>query len=202
VNPAGGRADRRDVPYKTEGPYFVNLDAPAPLSRTTAVARDQRYASDGGRTPVPPHKRRKRSIRVRPAWIFVLLAASWLGWAYSTPGGPSARIRGWIDHTRGVVAEASVNPDVRRSAAYFNNLYATQGSYPNLSDTAIQTSPGFGLSETLVYCGPRAIVLQSLSSGGSLSRLLLAGKDLGNVPGTHGCPSNLAHPAPWTLAKQ
>ncbi|MDQ1508335.1 MAG: tryptophanyl-tRNA synthetase [Actinomycetota bacterium] len=48
MNPAGGRADRRDVPYKTEGPYFVNLDAPAPLSRTTAVARDQRYASDGG----------------------------------------------------------------------------------------------------------------------------------------------------------
>jgi hypothetical protein len=190
------------VPYKTEGPYFVNLDAPAPLSRTTAIARERQYDNDGGRPPTPPHKRRKRRFTVRPAWIFVLLAAGWLGWAYSTPGGPSARIRGWIDHTRGVVADASVNPDVHRSAEYFNGLYATQGSYPNLSDSAVQASPGFGLNETLVYCGPRALVLQSLSSGGSLSRLLLAGKDLGNVSGTRGCPTDLAHPSPWKLPKK
>jgi hypothetical protein len=201
VNPAGDPADRADVPYKTEGPYFVNLDAPEPSARTTPVARDERH-SDGGRNPVPPHQRRKRKVTVRPAWIFVVLVASWLGWAYTTPGGPSARIRGWIDHTRGVVAEASANPDVRRSAQYFNNLYATQGRYPNLSDEAIAASPGFGLSETLLYCGPRAIVLQSLTSGGSLSRLLLDGKDLGNVSSTTGCPSNLAHPAPWRLTKK
>ena len=190
------------MPYKTEGPYFVNLDTPARLARTTPVARDQRHSADGGSNPVPPHKRRKRKITVRPAWIFVLLVATWFAWAYTTPGGPSARIRGWIDHTRGVVAEASVNPDVRRSAQYFNKLYATQGRYPNLSDEAIAASPGFGLSETLVYCGPRAIVLQSLSSGGSLSRLLLDGKDLGNVSSTRGCPSNLAHPAPWKVPKK
>jgi hypothetical protein len=190
------------VPYKTEGPYFVNLDAPAPVSRSTRNDREQHYAGDGGRPPVAPHKRRRRRITIRPAWILTLLLVGWLGWAYTTPGGPSARIRGWIDHTRGVVADASVNPDVRRSAQYFNNLYATQGSYPQLSDSAVQASPGFGLNETLVYCGPRAIVLQSLSSGGSLSRLLLAGQDLGNVQGTRGCPSNLARPAPWKLPKK
>jgi hypothetical protein len=190
------------VPYKTEGPYFVNLDAPASTSRTTPIARDQKYAEDGGRSPVPAYKRRKRKLRIRPAWIFVLLAATWFGWAYTTPGGPSARIRGWIDHTRGVVADASVNPDVKRSAEYFNSLYATQGHYPNLSDSAIQASPGFGLAETLVYCGPRAIVLQSLSSGGTLSRLLLDGNDLGNVPQTRGCPTNLSRPAPWKLPKK
>ena len=55
----------------------------------------------------------------------------WFAWASTTPGGPSARIGGWIDHMRGVVAEASVNPDLRRNAAYFNSVYATQGSYPN-----------------------------------------------------------------------
>jgi len=132
----------------------------------------------------------------------VILLGSWLGWAYTTPGGPSARIRGWIDHTRGVVAEASVNPDLRRNAAYFNSLYASGGSYPDLSQSVIDGSPGFGLTETLVYCGPQAIVLQSLSSGGSLSRLLLAGKDLGNVSGTHACPANLAAPVPWKVPKK
>ena len=188
------------MPYRTEGPYFVNLDKPAPLSRNAPIARETKYADDGG--PTPAYKRRKRKIRVRPAWILVILVGSWVGWAYTTPGGPSARIRGWIDHTRGVVAEASVNPDVHRSAEYFNSLYASQGSYPNLSDSAIQGSPGFGLSETLLYCGPNAIVLQSLSSGGSVSRLLLAGKDLGNVNNARGCPNDLSHPAPWRVSKK
>jgi hypothetical protein len=197
VNPAVGRADTSEVPYKTEGPYFVNLDSPAPLSRTTPIARDGRYAEDGSHGPIPAYKRRKRRIRVRPAWIIVLPLAAWLAWAMTTPGGPSARIRGWIDHTRGVVAEATVNPDIHRNADYFNSLYAAQGRYPDLPDSAIDATPGFTLSETLVYCGPRAIVLQSLSSGGSVSRLLLDGKDLGNVPNARGCPSNLAHPAPW-----
>jgi hypothetical protein len=190
------------VPYKTEGPYFVNLDAPAAPSRTTPIAREGRYAEDGGRPPAPPHKRRKRKLRIRPAWILVIAVASWLGWAYTTPGGPSARIRGWIDHTRGIVAEASVNSDLHRNAEYFNGLYTSQGGYPNLSDSAIQATPGFGLSEKLVYCGPRAIVLQSLSSGGTLSRLLLDGQDLGNVPNSRGCPADLSHPRPWTLPKK
>ena len=190
------------MPYKTEGPYFVNLDAPAAPSRTTPIGREQLPAGDRGRGPVPAYKRRKRKLRIRPTWILALAVASWVGWAYTTPGGPSARIRGWIDHTRGVVAEASVNPDVHRSAEYFDSLYATQGSYPNLSDSAIQASPGFGLSETLIWCGPRAVVLQSLSSGGSLSRLLLDGNDLGNVANARGCPSNFSNPAPWKVPKR
>jgi len=201
VNRGADRADRRNVPYKTEGPYFVNLDAPAPPSRTTPVGRDDRY-SEQHRSPLPAHKRRKRKIQVRPGWIFVILVGSWFAWAYSTPGGPSARIGGWIDHTRGVVAEASVNPDLRRNAAYFNSVYATQGSYPNPSQSVVDGTPGFGLSEKYVYCGPRAIVLQTLTSGGSVSRLQLAGTDLGNVTGTHGCPENLLRPAPWKVPKK
>jgi hypothetical protein len=189
------------VPYKTEGPYFVNLDTPPAPSRTTPVGREQRYAEDGG-GPVPAYKRRKRQFHVRPGWLLVLLLASWFAWAYTTPGGPSARIRGWIDHTRGIVAEASVNPDLRRNAAYFNSLYAAQGRYPDLAQSVVEGTPGFGLTETLVYCGPRAIVLQSLSSGGSLSRLLLDGNDLGNVSGTQRCPTDLANPVPWKVAKK
>lgn len=185
------------MPYKTEGPYFVNLDAPATGSRTTPIARDMQYANDPGRGTARPHKPRRRGVRIRPGFLFALAALTWLGWAYSTPGGPSARIGGWIDHTRGVVAEATVNPDIKRSANYFNSLYARQGGYPNLSDSALQASPGFGLSDKVVYCGPRAMVLQSLSSGGSFSRLLLDGKDLGSVPRARSCPRDLSHPAPW-----
>lgn len=189
------------MPYKAEGAYFVSLDTPAPPSRTTPLGREQHWADDASHSPVPAYKRRKRKMRVRPGWLLALALLSWLGWASTTPGGPSARIRAWIDHTRGHIAEASVNPDVHRNAEYFNGLYQAQGSYPNLSDSAIQTTPGFSLSETLVYCGPQALVLQSLSSGGSLSRLLLAGEDLGNVPNARGCPANLEKPAPWKLPK-
>ena len=199
MNKAGSRADRTEVPYKTDGPpYFVNLDAPPASSRTTPLGREHRYAEDG-RTPLPAHKRRKRKIRIRPAWIFVILVAAWFGWAYTTPGGPSARISGWIDHTRGVVSEASVSADLRRNAQYFNGVYATEHGYPALSDSEIQASPGFTLNESLIYCSRRAIVLQSLSSGGSVSRLLLDGKDLGNVPNRVNCPRDLTDPAPWKL---
>jgi hypothetical protein len=183
------------VPYKTEGPYFVNLDAPAPGPRTTPIAREMQYADDPRRGKARPPRRRRVSIR--PGFILAFLLLSWLGWAYTTPGGPSARIRGWIDNTRGVVAEATVNPDIKRSAAYFNGLYASQGKYPNLSDSALQASPGFGLSDKVIYCGPRALVLQSLSAGGSVSRLLLDGKDLGSVSNARSCPGDLKHPAPW-----
>jgi hypothetical protein len=202
VNRAGSRADTPEVPYTTDGPpYFVNLDAPSAPSRTTPLGREARYAEDG-RSPLPVHKPRKRKLRIRPAWIFVIAAASWFGWAYTTPGGPSARIGGWIDHTRGVVSEASVNPDLRRNAQYFNGLYEAQGKYPNLPDSEIQSSPGFTLNESLVYCSTRAIVLQSLSAATKVSRLLLDGQDLGNVSNQVDCPRNLSDPAPWNLPKK
>jgi hypothetical protein len=190
------------VPYKTEGPYFVNLDGPATPSRTTPIPRDSSRPVDGGRPAPPRPKRRKRRIRIRPGWTLALALLTWIGWAYTTPGGPSARIRGWIDDTRGVVAEATANPDLIRTARYFNGLYKTQGSYPNLPKSAVESSPGFGLSDTLLYCGPRAIVLQSLSPGGSVSRLLLDGEDLGTVPKARACPRNLSRPEPWKLPQK
>ena len=85
---------------------------------------------------------------------------------------------------------------------YFDQLYATQGSYPNLSDSAIQADPkaGFGLSMNFTWCSPRDVVIQSPSAGGTIAKLLVDGKDVGNVVGAAACPANLAHPAPWKLA--
>jgi hypothetical protein len=209
VNPADADADTRRVPYQQDSSYFVRLDAPPPTSRHTPLQRerwDEPEAPVGrgwGRSKPPRHRKPKRRTEIRPAWVLVLLVAGWLGWAYTTPGGPSARIRGWIDHTRTDVADVSLGPGLHRTANYFNGLYATQGSYPHMSDTQLQQDPNaaFGINMGYNWCAPNAIVLTSNGAGGTVSRLLLGGRDLGNVSGLYGCPSNLAKPAPWKVPR-
>jgi len=51
------------------------------------------------------------------------------------------------------------------------------------------------------WCSPAAVVLTSSAVGGTVSRLLLSGKDLGNVSGVYGCPANLNKPLPWKVRK-
>jgi len=194
------------VPYQQDTSYFVRLDAPPPTSRHTPRQRerwDEPLAPVGepGRGPKP--RRPKRRTEFRPAVLVLLLVVVWVAWAYTTPGGPSARIRGWIDHTRTDVADVSLGPGLHKTADYFDQLYATQGSYPHLSDTQLQQDPNaaFGINMTYAWCGPGAVVLTSNGAGGSVSRLLLGGNDLGNVSGGYGCPANLAKPAPWKLPK-
>jgi hypothetical protein len=211
VNPAAGRADTSQVPYQSETSYFVRLDAPPPSSRQTPLQRerwDEPAAPVGGppgrwKEPKQRKRRPKRRIEIRPVTVVVLLVAGWLAWAYTTPGGPSARVRGWIDHTRTDVADVSLGPGLHKTANYFNGLYATQGSYPQLSETQLQEDPNtaFGINMGYQWCSPGAVVLSSNGAGGSVSRLLLAGKDLGNVNGVHGCPENLRKPRPWKIPK-
>jgi hypothetical protein len=189
------------VDYRGEPSYFVNLDAAPPTTRSP-VGRDSDWNELGGR-PVPPPtlRRRRRGITIRPVGVLVLAVLAWVGWAYTTPGGPSARINDWIDNTRNDVAAAGVSPGLRHTTTYFNGLYASQGSYPNMTDTAMQEDPkaGFGLGMKFIWCSPQAVVLQSPSAGGSVSRLLVAGRDLGEVGGAQGCPVTLAKPSPWKL---
>jgi hypothetical protein len=189
------------VPYQGESSYFVRLDAPPPTTGRTAFGHEREWDDHGSASPPP--KRRRKKFRIRPVGLLLLLVVGWVAWAYTTPGGPSARIDDWIDQTRGVVNNASVGPGLGQTASYFNQLYVTQGSYPDMSQTQIQEDPnaGMGLSTNFVWCNGHAVVLQDLSAGGSVSRLLVNGVDLGQVPGSQGCPVNLAHPAPWKLKK-
>jgi hypothetical protein len=198
------------VPYQQESSYFVRLDAPPSSSRHTPLQREPHWdappspASRRPRRPAEPSRSRKRrSFTIRPAGLLILAVLAWVGWAYTTPGGPSARIGDWIDHTRTDVADVSLGPGLHKTANYFNQLYATQGSYPHLSDTQVQQDPNadFGLNMNYTWCGPGAVVLVSNGAGGSVSRLLLGGKDLGNVSGVHGCPTNLSKPIPWKASK-
>jgi len=188
------------VAYRPETPYFVRLDDPPPVSRFAPQQRE-RHWHDPAPAPSGPVRRRRRRITIRPVGVILLALLGWLGWAYTTPGGPNARISSWIDHTRGVVDSASVGPGLHQTATYFDQLYASQGSYPNMSDTAIQEDPnaGFGLGMKFTWCSGQAVVLQAPTAGGSLSRLLVGGHDLGDVSKVAGCPANLAHPAPWKL---
>jgi hypothetical protein len=196
------------VPYQPDTAYFVRLDAPPPSSRHTPLERERweeplpPVSRRSLHRPEPAHRRR-RSFTIRPAAVLLLALLGWVGWAYTTPGGPSARIEDWIDRTRSDVADVSLGPGLHKTANYFNQLYSTQGSYPHLSDSQLQTDPNaaFGLNMTYTWCGPGAVVLTSRGAGGSVSRLLLAGKDLGNVSGVYGCPTNLTKPAPWKISK-
>jgi hypothetical protein len=208
LNRSGPNADtrsvayRRETSYRPETSYFVTLDAPPEDSSNTPVARDRDWNSSGRAEPAP--RRRRRPITIRPVGLLLLALLAWVGWAYTTPGGPSARINDWIDQTRGDVAAASAGPGLRQTATYFNQLYATQGSYPNMSDTTIQQDPnaGFGLGMSFTWCSGQAVMLRSPTAAGSVSRLLVAGDDLGEVNGAQGCPVNLAKPSPWKLPKQ
>jgi len=211
VNPAAANADTWRVPYQSDTSYFVRLDAPPPSSRHTPLQRGRwdeppaPVARPTGRSKEPRRSKRrpKRRTEIRPTAVLLLLVAAWLAWAYTTPGGPSARIQGWIDHTRTDVADVSLGPGLHKTANYFNGLYATQGSYPHLSDTQLQEDPNaaFGINMGYQWCSPSAVVLTSNGAGGSVSRLLLSGRDLGNVSGSYGCPGDLTKPLPWRVPK-
>jgi hypothetical protein len=193
-------AYRPESQYRPDGQYFVTLDAPPSDSRQTVHARAADWRGDTQPAPPAP-KRRRRPITVRPMGVLLLALLAWVGWAYTTPGGPSARINDWIDQTRGDVEAVSAGPGLRQTASYFDQLYATEHSYPDLSDTALQEDPnaGFGLGMRFLWCSGQAVVLQAPTAGGSVSRLLLNGTDLGEVDRAQGCPTDLAKPAPWKL---
>jgi hypothetical protein len=186
------------VAYRPENPYFVSLDQPPPVSRYTPTARDKHWSDPSPNNPGP--RRRPRRMRIRPSGLILLALLGWVGWAYTTPGGPQARISNWIDRTRGDVAKVSVGPGLGQTASYFNRLYATQGAYPDMSQTAIQEDPNaaFGLGMNFIWCNGQAVVLQAPSADGTVSRLLLGGKDLGDVNVAQGCPTDLSRPEPWT----
>lgn len=187
--------------YRPETPYFVRLDEPPPASRYTPLSRERHWSDTTEPNPGRPPRRRRRRLRIRPVGLVLVALVGWLGWAYTTPGGPQARIGNWIDRTRGAVDNVSVGPGLGQTATYFDQLYATQGSYPDMSQTAIEEDPnaGFGIGMSFIWCSAQAVVLQAPSADGTVSRLLLGGKDLGELDFAEGCPSNLAHPTPWKL---
>jgi hypothetical protein len=122
-----------------------------------------------------------------------------LVWAATTPGGVMARRDDILDVVQGVIDDATTDPGLKRAASYYNDRYARDASYPNLSDEEVREDPeaGWGIGVEVEWCSSNAIVLHSLTGRGTISRLLVSGDDLGDVPGKVLCPADLVNPLPW-----
>jgi hypothetical protein len=175
--------------------YFVRLDAGPPPAPLPTPVDSRRHVERLAFEPAPArHLRRRRRVSGR-SWMLSLVAAglvAWFAWASQQAGGVSGTVNGFIDHVRGGVEGASAGPDLRRAVTYFNDQYAQTGSYPQLNEEQT-TAAGIGIDIDVVSCGGQAVVLQTLT----VSRLVLAGRDLGDVSGRRPCPTDLQHPSPW-----
>jgi hypothetical protein len=128
--------------------------------------------------------------------LLLLVLASglggWAAWASQQPGGISGTINSWIEKTRGTVQEASVARDLKHATEHYNEQYQKLGVYPVLNETQLGDAEiGVGLG--IVNCGSQGVVFHAVAQ----SRLLVAGENLGDVPGTVNCPDDLGDPAPW-----
>ncbi len=192
MNSGGERADTPQVRYSSpDSSYFVKLGAdqhvPAPDGRAGL-----------GSVGTPKHRHRRREGRGRRVLIVlvVLGLGSWTYWAAHRPGGVSATVSGWVSKVRGDVANVSTDPDLATARRFFTGQYAATGQYPKLGEADL-TAAGVGVGVTVEWCGPQAVVIQGGSGGGTVSRLLLAGHDLGTLNNRYDCPADLNNPLPW-----
>jgi hypothetical protein len=187
------------VPSASDG-YFVRLDA-APSARHTPVERAHAPYERPHAPEPPPRKRKRSSFRLRPLSVFLLALLVGLAYLQTKPGGVSGQVNDWIDKVKGNVETASANPELRRAAEYFNREYTRNNAYPALTEEQLREDPnaGFGIGVEVEYCSSHAIVLQSLTGSGTVSRLLLGGVDRGDVAGRVACPQDLTDPKPWKV---
>jgi hypothetical protein len=138
-------------------------------------------------------------FRIRFLHVVGLLLLGWLAWASTTPGGVNARFEDIGDKLQGVVDDATTDPGLKRAASYYNDRFARDASYPRLSDEQLREDPeaGWGMGVDVEWCSSNAIVIHSLTGRGTISRLLVSGDDLGDVPGKIPCPTDLINPLPW-----
>ena len=155
---------------------------------------------DDGGHPIPPaHRRRRHYLEIRPLPVLGVLLLGWLLWAATTPGGINARVQGISDTLQGLVDDAVTDPGLKRASTYYNEQYAQLGEYPALTEEQVRDDPnaGWGIGVEVEWCSRRAIVIRTLTGRGTISRLLLDGEDLGDVPGQQVCPGDYTNPLPW-----
>ena len=185
--------------HQDRGGYFVRLGA-LPWAPVHPPADPVRTPRDPLAThPQATHARRHLQFKLRPFSLVIVALGAWLVWAATTDGGIAARVDDIGDKLRGVVENATTDPGLRRAATYYNRRYEQAGSYPRLSEDEIREDPdaGFGIGVEVEWCSGEAIVLHSLTGRGTISRLLVGGQDLGDVPGRTACPTDLSNPEPW-----
>jgi hypothetical protein len=147
-----------------------------------------------------PRRRRRRPV----PWFRVFLAlvvVGGLAWASLSPGGLRARLSGVDSSISGTVADLTQSRSVDQASKMFNAWYAQQGSYPNYTQSQLDEMGNADWSEgmNVSWCTPRDVVLSAFTASGTVSRLLIDGKVIGNVDGHVACPADLDDPVPWKL---
>jgi hypothetical protein len=125
--------------------------------------------------------------------------AALVGWALISPGGIRSYLSGIGSSIDSTVHVLTQSRDLERATKMFNAWYAEQGRYPDYSQSQLdeQADAGWSPGMDLSWCTPRAVVLTSLTASGTVSRLLLDGKVVGDVSGAVACPVDLVDPLPW-----
>ena len=131
-----------------------------------------------------------------------MLAAAVVGallWASAQPGGLSRRLEGIKSAITGAVSAVTESRDLDQATKAFNGWYGQQGQYPRYSQAQLdeRTDIAWGAGMDVAWCTPRDLVLMSFTASGNVSRLLIDGKKIGDVPGRVGCPADLVDPLPW-----
>jgi hypothetical protein len=197
VNSGGKRADTKDVRHVTTDSYFVKIGAETPVGQGSS-GRPPTGREGLGAPGSPRRQRRRRGVRGRAVFLALLIVGvgTWAVWAQQQPGGISGTVSSWVASVRGDVAKVSADPDLAKARRYFNGQYQATSQYPNMSESDL-AAIGVGMGVTVDWCSAQAVVIQGAAGGGTASRLLLAGKDYGEIQGQFGCPNDLTHPAPW-----
>jgi hypothetical protein len=180
-----------DVQGQDNG-YFVRLGA-ATKEAAPPSSRESYEPEE------PRHRKRRVRFKLRPLTLIGLILVGWLAWAATTPGGVKERLHDISNKLQSAVDDATTDPGLKRAATFYNDQYDRLGAYPNMSEQDMRDDPdaGWGVGVDVDYCNPNAIVLQSLTGSGTISRLLIEGRDYGDVHGKVDCPANLENPLPW-----
>ena len=195
MNSGAKRADTEFV-RPTNDSYFVRIHPDLPHTPGTEAQTQPGRAGLGG--PGPVRHRRRRRMNGRGFFLILLVGGlgTWGIWAQQRPGGISGTIDSWIANVRGDVAQVSSDPDLVKARHYFTAQYKANNAYPQMTDSD-QEAATVGVGVNVYWCNSQAVVLQGASGAGTVSRLLLAGKDLGPVDGRQQCPASFLDPAPW-----
>lgn len=116
------------------------------------------------------------------------------------PGAIHDRIFGIGSSITGSVSKLTESSELGDATKAFDGWYEQQGQYPNYTQSELieQSDVSWGAGMDVTWCTPRDVVLTSLTASGTVSRLLIDGKKIGDLRGRMGCPADLVNPLPWT----
>ena len=114
------------------------------------------------------------------------------------PGGLSKRLPGIKSSITGAVSSVTESRELDQATTSFNGWYKQQGRYPDYTQSQLdeRSNDSWGAGMDVSWCTPRDVVLTSLTASGTVSRLLIDGKKVGDagpgrVPGRPREPASL-----------